>query len=65
MRAVLPCKTALNQTAIDAALNQTWKVQAVFFKLNCSWQFPFKVYLHKIMFPYVVYLGYIFKLYFC
>ena len=33
-RAVLPC--------IDAALNQTWKVQAVFFKLNCSWQFPFK-----------------------
>ena len=31
MRAVLPC--------IDAALNQTWKVQAVFFKLNCSWQF--------------------------
>ena len=34
MRAVLPC--------IDAALNQTWKVQAVFFKLNCSWQFLFK-----------------------
>ena len=34
MRAVLPC--------IDAALNQTWKVQAVFFKLNYSWQFPFK-----------------------
>ena len=34
MRAVSPC--------IDAALNQTWKVQAVFFKLNCSWQFPFK-----------------------
>ena len=33
MRAVLPC--------IDAALNQTWKVQAVFFKLNCSWQFLF------------------------
>ena len=31
----LPC--------IDAALNQTWNVQAVFFKLNCSWQFPFNV----------------------
>ena len=38
MRAVLPC--------IDAALNQTWKVQAVFFKLNCSWQFAFNVESH-------------------
>ena len=34
IRAILPC--------IDAALNHTWKVQAPFFKLNCSWQFPFK-----------------------
>ena len=27
--------------SLVAAFNQTWKVQAVFFKLNCSWQFPF------------------------
>ena len=38
-RAVLPC--------IDAALNQTWNVQAVFFKLNCSWEFPFNSYVFR------------------
>ena len=39
MREVLP--------RIDAALNQTWKVQAVFFKLYCSSLFPFNWYILK------------------